>query len=256
MAVLDGLIELLEPEALSAALGRVPDYRADRAELGRRVSDAVAAHSADPGAAGIIRAQLERLRSSPAGRWLRPASPDRAVSVGAAVRERGVLVVAAGGRAGRTAGAAEPGAMIGRLAVADLTAVLGDLRDRRLRADGLAWVHGCEAAEPEALAALLAATPGAGITVVLSTADPVVAARLADQVRVVVASGPADQELARRLGDVSAYRNQSQPELGDTLRWQDEAEFSVIDTGAPPWVLTGGRTVPGPERGSRWPDSR
>jgi hypothetical protein len=251
VAVLDRLIDLLEPGTLSAALERVPDYRADRAELGRRVSDAAAAQAADPAGTAVLRGQLERLRSSPAGRWLRPAPAERALSIGQAIREREVLLFAAGGQAGRVARAAEPGAMIGRLAVADLTAVLGDLRDRRLRADGLAWVHGCEAAEPEALAALLAAGPGAGMTVVLSAADPAVAARLADRVRVVVASGPAEQELARRLGDLSAYRNKNQPDLGETLRWQDEVDLSVIDTGTPPSVLTGGRAVPGAEGGWR-----
>jgi hypothetical protein len=152
-----------------------------------------------------------------------------AVRLGQAVADRGCVLFSL-----------DPGpdaavrAMIGRLAVADLAAVLGDLSDQGLRGDCLAWVHGCEAADGPALAGLVAAGAATGTAVALSTGSPAAAAQLADTAGVVVAAGPADRRLAAALADLAPLRlESSRQELADLLSWQDEDHFAVLPAGPP-----------------------
>jgi hypothetical protein len=233
-SVLDGLIDLLEPAAPRRAL------------------------ATDPAAAAALRGQLQRLRASAPGRWLRAPEPDRpldadrppddrAVAIGQAVRDRGVVLFSLGRGVHE-----EAAAMIARLAVADLTAVLSGLRDQHLRADCLTWIHGCEAMGRPGLAALLALGPATGTSVLLSTANAAAAASLAPAVRVVVTGGPADQGLATRLGETAEFRKEGgQQAVAELLRWQDEDEFAIIGPGPGPRLRPGGRLVPGPWAGPR-----
>ena len=80
--------------------------------------------------------------------------------------------------------------MVGRLAVADLAAVLAGLRDQRLQADCLAWVHGCELIDRPSLAALLGLGAATSTSVLLSTASPAAAASLAPAAGLTVAAAP------------------------------------------------------------------
>lgn len=104
----------------------------------------------------------------------------------------------------------------GHAVVAGLAGVLTSLRDLNLRADALAWVHGCEHADPAALRALIAAGSQAGCSVLLSTASRGAAMELAAAARVVLAAGPVGSELAALLAPApglqeAAWRLAGQP---------------------------------------------
>jgi hypothetical protein len=68
-----------------------------------------------------------------------------------------------------------------------------------LRADALAWIHGCEHADPGALADLITAGRDAGTGLLLSTASVQAAAGLGSVVEAVIAAGPIGRELAMQL---------------------------------------------------------
>lgn len=174
-----------------------------------------------------------------------PVSVEQAVSVGQAVRERGVVLFSLD--RGVHAGAA---AMVGRLAVADLAAVLRGLRELHLRGDCLAWIHGGEVVHRQSLAGLLEAGPATGTAVVFSTASATAAASLAPAARLVMTGGATDRALAARLAELAAFRGEgSQHARAELLRWQDEDEFAVIARGPRPRFQPGCRSVPGPWAG-------
>jgi hypothetical protein len=133
--------------------------------------------------------------------------------------------------------------MAGRLAVADLTTVLSELRDQGLRGDCLAWVHGCEAVDRPSLAALLALGPATSTAVLLSTASPAAAASLAPAAGLVVPSGPVDPVLAGRLAALAGIRDDDgERAAAQALRAQQEDEFAIITRGA--GFRPGCRSVP------------
>lgn len=154
----------------------------------------------------------------------------------AAIFGRGVLLLSAG--SGR--------------ATADLATVLRGLGRERLRADCLAWVHGCGTSDAGGhgdltLADLPALGAESGTAVLLSAGNPAAAAELAPAARVVVASGPLDQELSRRLAGLAPFgKKTGQQAVADLLRWQDEDELAVIERGPAGRLLTGCRQVPAP----------
>jgi hypothetical protein len=239
--VLDGLVALLEPAALRAAMSGVPDHLRRRDELAMRVAGSAGALSADPATVAVLSGQLRRLAASAPGRWLRlPGAADLAISVGRAVRERGGVsfTLDRGARDG-------PAAMVGRLAVADLAAVLRGLSELRLRADGLAWIHGCEAVDPQILAELMTVGQATGTAVLLSTGSVAVAQQLVPAARVVVTAGPTDRTVATRLAELAESRGKdSQSGLAERLRWQDEDEFAVLVRGPRQRFLESCRSVP------------
>jgi hypothetical protein len=191
-----------------------------------------------------LRGQLAQLRGSPFGRWLAApagqAEQAGAISLDRAVRERGgVLFSLDHGTQ------PEAAAMVARLAVADLVAVLRDLSDLRVQGDALVWIHGCEAVARQALTELLALGPTVGAAVLLSTSNAVAAASLAAVAGVVVTAGPADQVLATRLAELAAFtREDSHQDMAELLRWQEEDEFAVIGRGPQPRFQPGCRLVP------------
>ena len=125
----------------------------------------------------------------------------------------------------------------------DLTTVLAGLRDRDLRGDSLAWVHGCEAVDRPGLAALLGLGPATGTAVLLSTASPAAAASLAPAAGLVVSSGPVDPVLAGRLAGLAEFRAEGgHRAAAEALRGQAEDEFAIIARGSR--FQPGCRTVP------------
>jgi hypothetical protein len=254
LAVLDALVTLLEPARLREAMAAVPGHLPSREALALRVAGSAAALEADPALGHALAGQLQRLRASGPGRWLRaPAAglsaaapprplprpllgPDRGdgrkswappvIRLGQAVRERSCVLFSLGL-------GGEATAMAGRLAVADLTTVLSGLRDQGLHGDVLAWVHGCEAVDRPSLAALLGLGPATGTAVLLSTASPAAAASLAPAAGLVVSSGPVDPVLAGRLAGLAPFREEGgQQAAAEALRGQDEDEFALITRGS------------------------
>jgi hypothetical protein len=256
-AVLDAVGALLDPARLREAMAAVPAYLPRREALARRVAASAAALEADPDFGGALAGQLQRLRASGPGRWLRapgpgpappgsapappsptarplsggdlggslPRRPPPVIRLDQAVRDRSAALFSLGP-------GDEAAAMAGRLVVADLTTVLSGLRDQHLRADCLAWVHGCEAVDRPSLAALLGLGPATGTAVLLSTGSAAAAASLARAAGVVVSSGPADALLAGRLGELAEFRGQGgQLGAAAALRGQDEDEFAIISRG-------------------------
>jgi len=109
-------------------------------------------------------------------------------SFGHAIRGRSV-VLAPSRHAGRT--------------LSELAGTLTSLRELGLRADCLAWIVGCEAADASSLSDLFALGHASGVAVVLSATSPDLAADLAADAGVVVASGPVTSKLAERLADLT-----------------------------------------------------
>jgi hypothetical protein len=121
---------------------------------------------------------------------------------GRAIRARGVVLVPA-----RQPDAAQSEATLhqpAQQAVGDLADTLTSLRELGLRGDCLAWVSGCEAADASLLSDLLALGHATGTAVVLTVTDPGLAADLAAEAGVVVASGPIASNLAQRLAALGA----------------------------------------------------
>jgi hypothetical protein len=106
------------------------------------------------------------------------------------------LTAAAGQLIRRRGAALAPPAPV---TVAALAGVLTSLRELGLRADALAWIHGCDRADPGALADLITAGQDTGTGLLLSTASVQAAASLASAVETVIAAGPIGRELAMQL---------------------------------------------------------
>jgi hypothetical protein len=268
-AVLDALIALLEPARLRDSLAAVPGHLPRREALALRIAGSAAALEADPALSAALASQLQRLRASGPGRWLqspapvpapplrprpglppgagaggaRSARPPQLIQLGQAMRDRSCVLFSLGPPG-------EAAAMAGRLAVADLTAVLTGLRDQDLRGDCLAWVHGCEAVDRPGLAALLGLGPVTGTAVLLSTASPAAAASLAPAAGLVVSSGPVDPVLAGRLAALAEFRaDDGHRAAVEALSGQDEDEFAIIARG--PRFQPGCRSVPAAWAGLR-----
>lgn len=228
-AVLDDVIRLLDPAALVARLQRVPAYHPRRAALAQRVHAAVSRLESDPEPAALAAVQLAELRASPLGRWLAPGpsggQSGGRISLTGVVRDRGValfpLAQAAPGR---------PARMAATLVALDTAAAFTELHRAGTAADGLAWFGGCEAAEPAALAALLAVGAQAGLACALATTSPQAAAPLTGQVRVVAAHRLADAELAGLIAPLTGSR---------LVRAAGPAVGSPVVTGAPAVVVSG-----------------
>lgn len=216
--ILAGLGGVLQPSGLRARASALPAGDPRRVGLGQQADTAAGLLEADPDLAALLAAQLPVLSASPLGRGLwpsargaaagsggtaslqpgPPATAAAAIRLGHAVRDRQVVLFSLDHpRQGRAA------AMVARLVLADLTAVLGRLRHRDLSGDSLVWVNGIEWVSPRALAGLLAPAPATGTAVLLSTARPEAAAGLAPAARVILAAGPAGADLARLLASLA-----------------------------------------------------
>jgi hypothetical protein len=189
--VLDDLARLMTPEGLRERVARIPLYHPRRQVLAERAAVSASLLQSDPATMTAPATQLPRLRGSRLGRWLEPGPPEAVrISLGRTVRERGVTLLALDRHDHR-----QEARMIAGLAVADLTAVSGELQGMSVPADTLAWINGCEFLEQRVLAELIAQGRGAGMGVVLSTASAAAADRLAGDVNVLVARAPVDAAL-------------------------------------------------------------
>ena len=280
LPVLDDLATLLSPEALRARLGRVPAYHPRRTALADRVIVSVQQAAADPAALSVPAAALPMLRDSALGHWLAPG-PAR-ISLGQAVRDRAVVAFSLD-RAVHD----RPTSMIATLAAVDLIAVCAELARIGVPGDALAWIHGCEAVNHRVLSDLVAAGPGAGLAVLLSTASAAAAERLAGTVNVVLARGPADPAVAARFAGLASSAGPrtgladsagpsagsaqggiagaadglapdypfslegSHPVGADLLRNASSAEFALLVKGPRPRVMPLCRSVPGAGLGRR-----
>ncbi|MGE5132240.1 MAG: hypothetical protein ACM32E_04935, partial [Gemmatimonadota bacterium] len=204
-AVLDDVVRLLDPGALRARLGRVPPYHPRRAALAGRVRASAARLESDPETAAVVSGQLAALRAAPLGQWLEagpPAgSPGSQISVAGVVRDRGVALFPLG-----RGGPSRPAEMIATLAALDVAGLFTDLHRTGIGGDGLAWFGRCEAADPAALAALLAAGSRAGLTCVLGTTSPRLSGWLTGQVRVLAARRLGDPGLAQLIAPLTGTR--------------------------------------------------
>lgn len=259
---LTGLLSLLRPSDLRARMSLIPADGAGRETLGRRAAAAASLLEAEPVAGAILAAQLPRLGASALARGLwrapaRAAGPSAAagavpaaasavpaaasavpvIQLGRAVRDRQVVLFSLDqARHGSAA------AMVARLVLADLTAVLRRLHERDLSGDSLVWLNGCEAASRPDLTSLLALAPATGTAVLLTTTQPAVAASLAPVARVILSAGPAGAELAAALAGSAGEGSGQQPT--DLLMRQPEHSVTLIRRGADPSVLRWCRTVP------------
>ena len=102
-------------------------------------------------------------------------------------------------------------------AVADVAAVLGELRDLGLRADCVAWITGVEVLDPAGVAELLALGPLTGTVVVLSTTSSAHAAQLASVVGVMAVGRPMARARASASDDANREIPIRQPAGGVTL---------------------------------------
>jgi hypothetical protein len=193
--VLDDLARLMTPDGLRERVARIPLYHPRRQVLTDRAAVSASLLQSDPATLTAPATQLPRLRGSQLGRWLEPGPPEAVrISLGRTVRERGVTLLSLDRHDHR-----QDARMIAGLAVADLTAVCGELQGMSVPADTLAWINGCELLEQRVLAELIAQGQGAGMGVVLSTASAAAADRLAGDVNVLVARAPVDAALAGKF---------------------------------------------------------
>ncbi|HTT55167.1 MAG TPA: hypothetical protein VMH35_27575 [Streptosporangiaceae bacterium] len=191
--VLDEVASLLSPDALRARMRQVPPYHPHRTQLAERARVSASLLDADPAAGAFLAAELAGLRTSPLGRWLRPALPgEDQVSLTAVLRDRAVVLFSLGppqpARAAR---------LLARLAALDLTAASAESARDGIGADGLAWFTRAGELAGPVLAGLLRTGPQAGLATVLGSTAAGPAEQLAPLASVLVVQEP---ELAGRLG--------------------------------------------------------
>lgn len=166
--VLDDVLHLLNPAAMRARLALVWPASPLADQITRWVHHAARqAQSAPESVASVVR-QLEEIRKSPAGRWLRPTGADHAgIDLGRAVRERSAVLFQVDSPA------------IARLVCADLLALGDDLRGISVDGDGVVLLCGCDKLPADTLARLVASGASAGLSVLATTTSTRFAAELA-----------------------------------------------------------------------------
>ena len=169
--------------SLGVTIADVAGSGGDRVASGAAGSGWPGADRVASGAAGSGWPGADRVASGMAGPGADRAAAILATAIGQVLRRREAAIAPAS-----------------TATVAGLVTVLAGMRDLRLRADALAWLHGCERADPAALAELIAAARDTGSSLLLSTASPAAAGELSGAVEVVIAAGPIGPELAAQLG--------------------------------------------------------
>jgi len=163
---------------------------------------------------------------------------------GRAIRGRSVVLVPAHQPAAARPRTTQPGRTQpggAQQAVHDLVGTLTSLRKLDLRGDCLAWVNGCEATDPSLLSDLLAVGNATGTAVVLSATSPGIAADLAAEAGLVVATGPITGNLAQRLADLAVGTSANGPTTAK-LAFADILESQRRNTA----TLIAGSTISGP----------
>jgi hypothetical protein len=205
--VLDDVAHLLDPLALEARMGQVPDYHPRRAALADRIRTSADLARAEPEMLMTASSQLAQLRQSPIGRWLRPApaTPSGAagglIDLGRIVRERAVVLFSLGS-AGDGSAAARLAWLIGQ----DVLATDRDLREIGIDGDGLAWFDHCEGLPQHTLRELISSGSAAGLPVILTTTSARAAAGLAAQVSALVIHRMPDPDSAAQFAAQTGER--------------------------------------------------
>ena len=156
----------------------------------------------------------DRVPAVPGARTSRAVSLNG--SLGRAIRGRSVVLVPPHQPAAAQPETTRPEVV--QHAVSDLVGTLTSLRELGLRGDCLAWLSGCEAADPGLLSDLLALGHATGTAVVLSATSAGLAADLAAEAGLVVASGPVTGNLAERLADLAIGTSATGPAPGPAAR--------------------------------------
>lgn len=200
--VLDEVIHLLDPAALRARARHVPASYPRHSSLAGRLGASAEVLAADPGAASAMGRQLRALRAAPSGRWI--GQP-----VGANAAELDFAKVIAGRSAAlfclETADEPVRG-MLGRLAIADLRRLAGNLPALGVPADALIWLA-CPPGDAEAdraIGELIAAAPRAGLAVLVTATSA--EAEYAERMNALAVHRLGDQRTAHRLAALAGPR--------------------------------------------------
>jgi hypothetical protein len=250
VAMLDEVVDLLRPGALSERMDRVPAYHPRRTSLAVRVAMTASRLAAEASMATFVAEQLTSLRASPLGRWLGTgpaAEPGLQISLDQVMRRRGVVLFtldrAAHGR---------PADMIANLVAQDITEVYAGLRRVVLGGDGLAWFGQCETVDPQALAGLAGVGADTGLATVFSTTSTAAVGRLADQASVLVLHRLEDRALAEQLAWLTGMRL-----VPADLQWAYPTSVQALsgwpEPGAAPAAAMGGGLAGAVRPGSAGP---
>jgi hypothetical protein len=209
--VLDDVIHLLNPVAMRARMEYVPAVYPRREVLAERTRVSMSLAHAEPAAIAELGRQLQELRASPLGRWLRPSAdgPAAEIDLGRAVAERAVVLFRLGGPA-----QADSSVMLTRLVGQDLLAAGAALGGIGVDGDGIIWLTECGALPRASVAEMITRGRSAGLPVLAGTTSAHVAADLADLVNVVVAYPMDDAAAAQRLAAAAGADSVRPPEPG------------------------------------------
>ena len=200
--VLDEVIHLLDPLALRARARHVPASHPRRASLTSRLDASADVVAADPGAIGAVGRQLRALRAATAGRWL-----GQPVGANAAELDFGKVVASRSAALFCLDAADEPaGGMLGRLVLADLRRLAGNLPALGVPADALVWLA-CPAGDADtdrAVGELIAAAPRAGLAVLVTAISA--EAAFTERLNALAIHQLTDMRAAQRLAALAGPR--------------------------------------------------
>jgi hypothetical protein len=202
--VLDEVIHLLNPTAMRARMEHVPAAYPRRDVLAERTRVSMSLLHAEPATTAALAGQLRELRTSAAGRWLRPSGPGPAAEIDLhrTVTERGVVLFRLGGSPDR----AVPG-MLTRLVCQDLLTAGAALQRIGVDGDGIVWLAGCGSMPRSSVTEMITRGPAAGWPVLAATTSGPAAAELAELTNVVVAHRMGGDIAPSGLDGVSALRD-------------------------------------------------
>jgi hypothetical protein len=206
-ALLDLLTGLLRPGELRARVQQLPAYHPDREIITKRIQACDQWPAADPPAAKLLASELSAVRATALGRWLGPGpASGTPISLGTVHSQRAVVLFSLDEtRNGRAA------ATIANLVALDLAGTWARQRELGFAGDGFAWIHGCDAVDADALAALCGAGRGGPLVTVADTTSPATATRLLGQVGAWVAHRVDDAGLAGQLAALTGTKVTAAP---------------------------------------------
>jgi hypothetical protein len=179
--------------AMRARLGLVPRDNPAADQIAEHVRGAVRLAQAAPDALTWTVRQIEAVRSSPAGQWLRPAgTTEGGIDLARVVRDRAAVLFRL------------DSAGLASLVAADLCALGADLRRIEVDGDGVVLLCGCEKLPAGTFARLVASGASAGLPVLATTTSVAAAAELAGSAGAVVIHRIADAD-ATSSGQLAAH---------------------------------------------------
>jgi hypothetical protein len=201
--VLDEVIHLLNPTAMRARMEHVPALYPRRGVLAERTRVSMSLLHAEPATTAALAFQLRELRTSAAGRWLRPAGSASAAEIDLrrTVTERGVVLFRLG-----APDQGVPG-MLTRLVVQDLLTTIAGLDRIGVPGDGIIWLAGCGSMPRNSVTEMVTRGPAAGWPVLATATSGAAAAELAELTNVVVAHRMNGGLAPAALDGVSALRD-------------------------------------------------